>query len=361
MRTTLAGYYPNLSMNYDESIIYFLFNHIKSKGMGARGIESIVTDIIKSRVAHWLLLAVEKGYSDNEIREIWLDGCKDDVIVKIRMADDIVIEHVESLKIKRDYFGTSNPEEIAVHAVHEAGHSLAAFLTGGVSPDLITVGTNVGKVNAYVKYSSYQNTISKKEIRAQISQALGGLLAEQLVFGEDDVTQGAESDLMSVFNIVQKSLMESGLGDSLLIRRVSTNFFEDGVPQFNNADRIEIETFIHNIADETRLLLREQKNALIALAQHIFYMGDLNSDEFLEIMENSVNKTKFANYHGLEYKDEYGNALTIKEIAKRIEFSYVHALFGDLHRQASENVLIGRNTALEKNLLMYSESLSSNT
>ena len=60
---------------------------------------------------------------------------------------------------------------------------------------------------------------------AYVAQLLGGLLAEEIVFGSDGVTHGAKSDLQEVYHVVSESLMESGLGRSMLTRKVAANFF----------------------------------------------------------------------------------------------------------------------------------------
>jgi len=352
IQSKIQKYYPELILRYNDSLIAFIFNQIQSRGMGARGIEASVADIVHSKIGYWLLLPSEKGYLESQIRDIELEGKDDDIIVKITMSDDVVIKHVESLKVQQNYHGSFNAEEISVHAVHEAGHALSAFLANGIAPDLISVGTTIGKVKAYVKYSTTRKTLSKKEMAAYVAQLLGGLLAEEIVFGSDGVTHGAKSDLQEVYHVVSESLMESGLGRSMLTRKVAANFFEDSVPPFNTADRAEIEAFIQITADNVRKLLQHHEKALIALAQQVFYRGEINREEFIEIMEITIDKRAFAAYHQVEDKDHLRNPLSIATIADSITFSYVNALFRDLQGNANSHVLIGRNATSQKGLLL---------
>jgi hypothetical protein len=355
MGISLKNYYSNLKLTYDDAFITFLFNHIQSKGMGARGIESKINEIIKSRIGPWLLMATERGYNTDAICELRLLGVDQEIMVHIKMNDDVEIDHVDSIKIKRNYSGSNCPEEIAVYAVHEAGHALASFIAGGSIPSLISVGSSVGNIKAFVNYASYKNTTSKKDIMNRISTGFGGLLAEEILFGKNDTTLGSDSDLLNLFNLASRTLMESGLGSSFLVRKLSSGFFDDAVPHYNNSDRCEIELFIHRIGDQTRSLLVKQKYALKVLAQQIFYRGELTSEEFMEIMEHTINKALFAKHHGISHIDERGNKLSAREIAQSLDFNYVHALFGQADNQASKNALIGLNGAREKKLLFNSE------
>ena len=73
-----------------------------------------VADIVHSKIGYWLLLPSEKGYLESQIRDIELEGKDDDIIVKITMSDDVVIKHVESLKVQQNYHGSFNAEKISV-------------------------------------------------------------------------------------------------------------------------------------------------------------------------------------------------------------------------------------------------------
>merc|ERR1712182_188949 len=51
---------------------------------------------------------------------------------------------------------------------------------------------------------------SKKYLEAQLAVALGGRMAEELVFGEDEVTTGASNDLQQVRSIARSMVAQWG-------------------------------------------------------------------------------------------------------------------------------------------------------
>ena len=55
--------------------------------------------------------------------------------------------------------------------------------------------------------------ISKSQIFARVVGALGGRAAEQVVFGEDEVTSGASSDLQMVTSMARQMVINYGMSD----------------------------------------------------------------------------------------------------------------------------------------------------
>ena len=52
-------------------------------------------------------------------------------------------------------------------------------------------------------------------IQAQLAVALGGRLAEEIIFGEDNVTTGASNDIQQVANIAKRMVAEWGMSDKV--------------------------------------------------------------------------------------------------------------------------------------------------
>ena len=59
---------------------------------------------------------------------------------------------------------------------------------------------------------SYKNIYELKDI---LARAMGGRVAEKLVFGADAITTGASSDLRNVAELSKSMIVEEGMGDSL--------------------------------------------------------------------------------------------------------------------------------------------------
>ena len=110
-----------------------------------------------------------------------------------------------------------NEEEKRMTAYHEAGHALV----GHVAPDsdpvhkvTIIPRGGTGGVTWFLppEDRNYTSVIEFKDI---LARALGGRIAEKIVYGDDRVTTGAGSDLRKATEIARDMVIEQGMGTKL--------------------------------------------------------------------------------------------------------------------------------------------------
>ncbi|XP_026282069.1 ATP-dependent zinc metalloprotease YME1 homolog isoform X1 [Frankliniella occidentalis] len=98
-------------------------------------------------------------------------------------------------------------------AYHEAGHTLVSLLTPGCSP--------IHKVTIEARGSSLGHTASirgdellptKAEFKAQLDKCFGGQVAEELIYGSDEVSTGCASDLENATEIASTMVRKYGMG-----------------------------------------------------------------------------------------------------------------------------------------------------
>jgi ATP-dependent metalloprotease len=87
-------------------------------------------------------------------------------------------------------------ETMRTTAFHEAGHALISLLTDGADPihkaTIMPRGRSLGMVMQLP--DGDQTSMSRKQMLARLDTCMGGRVAEELVFGEENVTSGASSD-----------------------------------------------------------------------------------------------------------------------------------------------------------------------
>jgi len=109
------------------------------------------------------------------------------------------------------------PKTARITAFHEAGHALVATLTKGAQPihkaTIMPRGNSLGMVTMLPEGD--QTSQSLMEMRAFMDVAMGGRVAEELIFGEDSITSGAMSDIASATKIARSMVTKYGFSDKV--------------------------------------------------------------------------------------------------------------------------------------------------
>jgi len=116
--------------------------------------------------------------------------------------------------------GTSFPARQRLVAYHEAGHAVAGLLTPDY--DMVTKVTIIPRTNGAGGFTLFtpseerleSGMYSKKYLCSQLCVALGGRVAEEIVYGEDEVTTGASGDLQQVRNIARRMVAQWGFANA---------------------------------------------------------------------------------------------------------------------------------------------------
>jgi cell division protease FtsH len=115
--------------------------------------------------------------------------------------------------------GTSFPARQKLVAYHEAGHAVAGLLTPDY--DMVTKVTIIPRTNGAGGFTLFtpseerleSGMYSKRYLEAQLCVALGGRIAEEIVFGDDEVTTGASNDLQQVRSIARRMVAQWGFAN----------------------------------------------------------------------------------------------------------------------------------------------------
>lgn len=98
-------------------------------------------------------------------------------------------------------------------AYHEAGHAIVGLLVQDHDPvykiSIIPRGRALGVTMFLPEQDRYSH--SKRRLESQLASLFGGRVAEELIFGADNVTTGASNDIMRATEIARKMVTSWGL------------------------------------------------------------------------------------------------------------------------------------------------------
>ncbi|RDC73307.1 ATP-dependent metallopeptidase FtsH/Yme1/Tma family protein [Rhodovulum sp. 12E13] len=108
-------------------------------------------------------------------------------------------------------------DEKKLTAYHEAGHAVVGFYVPQHDPihkaTIIPRGRALGLVLSLPERDQYSVTYTK--YKSKIAMAMGGKVAEELIFGKENITSGAASDIQQVSKIARAMVTQFGFSDAL--------------------------------------------------------------------------------------------------------------------------------------------------
>ena len=188
-------------------------------------------------------------------------------------------------------------------AYHEAGHALVGALMPDYDPVQKISIIPRGRAGGLTWFTPSEDRMdsglySRSYLQNKMAVALGGRIAEEIVFGEEEVTTGASSDLQEVARVARQMVTRFGMSDRLgpvALGRQQGNMF---MGRDIMAERDFSEETAATIDDEVRLLVeqayRRAKDVLVgnrhvlnALADMLVEKETVDADELQNLLANS--------------------------------------------------------------------------
>tara|TARA_Y100000589_G_scaffold331135_1_gene383419 strand:- start:777 stop:2696 length:1920 start_codon:yes stop_codon:yes gene_type:complete len=108
-------------------------------------------------------------------------------------------------------------DEKKLTAYHEAGHAIVGLNVPQHDPihkaTIIPRGRALGLVLSLPERD--QLSVTRTKYKSKIAMAMGGKVAEEMVFGAENVTSGASSDIQQITKIARAMVMQFGMSDNL--------------------------------------------------------------------------------------------------------------------------------------------------
>ena len=177
-------------------------------------------------------------------------------------------------------------------AYHEAGHALVGIYVPGNDPlhkvTIIPRGRALGITKNLPERDRYSET--KKEMGAKIAMMFGGRVAEEIVFGKDNVSSGAANDIKQATSKARSMVTEWGMSNKLGPLRYNDNeeevFLGHSVAQRKNVSDATAELIDQEVREiieagemKAREVLTENRDSLDRLAKALLEHETLTGDQ----------------------------------------------------------------------------------
>jgi cell division protease FtsH len=190
-------------------------------------------------------------------------------------------------------------KEKNIVAYHEIGHALVAKSLPNSDPVHKVSVISRGQALGWTAYLPTEDRYlaSKGELEDRIAMALGGRVAEEVMFGE--ITSGAGDDIRRVTDIAKKMVTELGmssrLGPRAFGQREEMVFLGRDLGEqrnFSETTAGEIDEEIHAIVDagykKAKEILTRRKDDMIKLAEYLKEVETMDGDDIDKILRGET-------------------------------------------------------------------------
>ncbi len=188
-------------------------------------------------------------------------------------------------------------DEKRMTAYHEAGHAIVALHEPASDPihkaTIIPRGRALGMVMRLPERDSY--SYHRDKMYANLAVAMGGRVAEEMIFGYDKVSSGAASDIQYATQLARDMVTRWGMSDALgplqyaePEEEVFLGYSVNRQRQMSNETAQAIDAEIRKIVEggykRAQNLLTENGEQLESLAQALLEFETLSGDEIKQVL-----------------------------------------------------------------------------
>ncbi|MDJ0588680.1 MAG: ATP-dependent zinc metalloprotease FtsH3 [Pleurocapsa sp. MO_226.B13] len=196
-------------------------------------------------------------------------------------------------------------------AYHEAGHALVGALMPDYDPVQKISIIPRGRAGGLTWFTPSEDRMesglySRSYLQNQMAVALGGRLAEEIVYGEEEVTTGASNDLQQVTRVARQMVTRFGMSDRLgpvALGRQNGNVFMGrdiaSDRDFSDETAAAIDEEVRNYVDQAysraKKVLLDNRHILDRLAQMLIEKETVEADELQNVLsDNDVTMASLA-------------------------------------------------------------------
>ncbi|MEO1523040.1 MAG: ATP-dependent zinc metalloprotease FtsH3, partial [Cyanobacteria bacterium J06633_2] len=188
-------------------------------------------------------------------------------------------------------------------AYHEAGHALVGALMPDYDPVQKISIIPRGRAGGLTWFTPSEDRMdsglySRSYLQNQMAVALGGRIAEEIIFGEDEVTTGASNDLQQVARVARQMVTRFGMSDRLgpvALGRQQGNMFlgrdiaseRDFSEETAAAIDDEVRTLVDQAYRRAKDVLLGNKFVLDQLADALVEKETVDSEELQQMLEQN--------------------------------------------------------------------------
>uniref|UniRef100_A0AAY4AYT4 ATP-dependent zinc metalloprotease YME1L1 n=1 Tax=Denticeps clupeoides TaxID=299321 RepID=A0AAY4AYT4_9TELE len=175
-----------------------------------------------------------------------------------------------------------------ITAYHESGHAIVAYYTKDAMPinkaTIMPRGPTLGHVSMLPENDRWSET--RGQLLAQMDVSMGGRVAEELIFGGDNITTGASSDFDGATKIARLMVTRFGMSEKLGVMTYTDQSKQS--PETQAAIEQEVRVLLKDSYERARVLLKSRSKEHRSLAEALLRYETLDAREIQLVLEGKT-------------------------------------------------------------------------
>jgi cell division protease FtsH len=192
-------------------------------------------------------------------------------------------------------------------AYHEAGHAvMAALLPDYDNVTKVTIIPRTNGAGGFTLFTPSEERVetglySQKYLKSQLCVALGGRVAEELIFGEDEITTGASGDLQKVRSLARQMITQWGFRNQTIIEDVPIAWepveYSPLSPYIQEKIDTEITNIVKHAYETCKETLKKNKHLLKLVAEELIEFETITGEVVHKLIQSEIRTDSSINHN----------------------------------------------------------------
>ncbi|XP_062384227.1 ATP-dependent zinc metalloprotease YME1L1b isoform X2 [Sardina pilchardus] len=179
-----------------------------------------------------------------------------------------------------------------ITAYHESGHAIIAYYTKDAMPinkaTIMPRGPTLGHVSMLPENDRWSET--RSQLLAQMDVSMGGRVAEELIFGAENITTGASSDFDGATKLAKMMVTRYGMSEKLGVMTYADQTKQS--PETQAAIEKEVRILLRDSYERAKALLKSRTKEHKNLAEALLRYETLDAKEIQMVLEGKALQTR---------------------------------------------------------------------
>jgi len=290
----------DINIVFSETTKSLIYKEGVFASQGVRPIFSTITTLIETKIGKIVVDILKKDIIANDI---YWDTNKQKTKFIIIINNKEKIEYKLNLKV--DNLRKSKKDDIqALVGVHESGHVLCHVFAMNICP-IVAVSKTIN-TGGFTRTET-PDFESKQLLEQKLISLLGGYVAEKLIFGKENLTNGSFSDLQKTTELSLSIVKEYGM-NGIPLQYAKSDFRVSNISvDDTDLDKV-VEQIVKDAVKKTTEILTENIELLVEMGKYLTYNSKIDEKQ-IKRMVKKYGKWKVEKYKTKDTYYDYKNIL----------------------------------------------------